>query len=238
MHALLQEGMRLIESGKSRGSQVSERVGDFRGQSVRTPSNAATPAERISTAARQLELGNWRKAECCFQEALAHKPDYAMARNHLGNPCVERSRLDEAESSYARALASGSNYAEAHTNRALVWQLHGRFSEGWEEQEWRRRHPLAEEGALRVGLVGAGNPGHRNDRHRSISPELLCDLFQTEGVDSSACRWGALFRDCWSLKTKSLIRRPGSLITQLRPDVYKDTSVAHPGGRWDGRSDC
>ena len=36
-------------------------------------------------------------------------------------------------------------------------------------------------GALKVGLVWAGNPDHKNDRHRSIDPAHLAPLFETPG---------------------------------------------------------
>lgn len=53
-----------------------------------------------------------------------------------------------------------------------------------DRQRWQAR--LAgvtdEDGSLRVGLVWAGNPRHRNDRNRSIPPALLRPLLAVEGV--------------------------------------------------------
>ena len=42
---------------------------------------------------------------------------------------------------------------------------------------WRTRvHSLAEGAKLRVGLAWSGNPGHRADKRRSMSFELICSL--------------------------------------------------------------
>jgi tetratricopeptide (TPR) repeat protein len=43
-------------------------------------------------------------------------------------------------------------------------------------------HRLAPRRGLRVGLVWAGNPGHRNDRNRSLPPALLGALDEVPGV--------------------------------------------------------
>src|SRR5262249_15219603 len=50
---------------------------------------------------------------------------------------------------------------------------------------WRER--LGEGRGLKVGLVWAGNPQHKNDRHRSIALERLAPLFGAAGV-----RWFSL----------------------------------------------
>jgi hypothetical protein len=51
----------------------------------------------------------------------------------------------------------------------------------------RWRDALGDGPGLRIGLVWAGNPGHRNDRNRSIAVERLQPLFQVPGI-----RWFSL----------------------------------------------
>lgn len=49
-----------------------------------------------------------------------------------------------------------------------------------DRNRWRDR--LAGEEGLKVGLVWAGNPRHRNDRNRSLPPDALRPLLAVEGV--------------------------------------------------------
>lgn len=47
--------------------------------------------------------------------------------------------------------------------------------------KWRER--LKDFKGRRVGLVWAGNPDHKNDRNRSINPEMIKPLLDIEGID-------------------------------------------------------
>ena len=57
------------------------------------------------------------------------KPNYAKARNNLGNTLQELGRLDEAEASYMQALALKPDYAEAYSNLGNALQELGRLDE-------------------------------------------------------------------------------------------------------------
>jgi hypothetical protein len=70
-----------------------------------------------------------REAEVHLRKALAIRPDYAAAWNNLGNLCVELSRIGEAADCYSKAISIDPEYAEAHTNRALISLLQGDFEQ-------------------------------------------------------------------------------------------------------------
>jgi tetratricopeptide (TPR) repeat protein len=57
------------------------------------------------------------------------KPDFAEAHYNLGNSLNELGRLDEAETSYTRAIALKPDYAEAHSNLGNTLKELGRLDE-------------------------------------------------------------------------------------------------------------
>ena len=48
-------------------------------------------------------------------------------------------RFEEALASYERALEIRPDYANCHVNRAFLLLQIGRFAEGWQGYEWRRK---------------------------------------------------------------------------------------------------
>lgn len=99
---------------------------------------------------------------------------------------------------------------------------------------WRER--IAAEDRLRVGLVWAGNPKHRNDRHRSIGTAALAPLFSLTGVsffglqlDAKATAPGtAAFVDLAEHLTD--FADTAAALSQLDLLISVDTSVAHLAG--------
>ena len=102
---------------------------------------------------------------------------------------------------------------------------------------WRARLPRM--AALRCGIVWAGNPGHPNDRRRSLAFGDLAPLWALEGV-----RWHSLQVGS---RSADLAEAPAGRITDLAPDltdfaetaaaimqldvvVTPDTAVAHLAG--------
>jgi predicted O-linked N-acetylglucosamine transferase (SPINDLY family)/ADP-heptose:LPS heptosyltransferase len=85
---------------------------------------------------------------------------------------------------------------------------------------WRQR--LGADG-FKVGLVWAGNPQHKNDRHRSIALESLSPLF---GL--SAIRWFSLQV---GERAADLARLPGPTITDLSAGLgdFAETAAAIAG---------
>ena len=87
------------------------------------------------------KLGELDRAIGCFERALELKPDYVEGHNNLGMALQDQHRYDEALASFDRALALRPNFPDAHWNRALLYLLNGDFERGWDEYEWRLRHP-------------------------------------------------------------------------------------------------
>jgi hypothetical protein len=50
---------------------------------------------------------------------------------------MERKRLEDALTSFDRAVALKSDYADAYNNRGMARLLAGRYREGWADHEWR-----------------------------------------------------------------------------------------------------
>jgi len=48
-------------------------------------------------------------------------------------------KLADSEASYRRAIEIAPDYAFAHYHLGLTLLLRGKFREGWDEHEWRRR---------------------------------------------------------------------------------------------------
>ena len=56
---------------------------------------------------------------------------------------------------------------------------------------WRNRLARAGTERLKIGLVWAGSPTHKNDRQRSISPELLNPLLDAQGAEFFSLQKGS-----------------------------------------------
>ena len=88
--------------------------------------------------------------------------------------------------------------------------------------------------ALRTGICWAGNPNHKNDRNRSIPPELLCELEAANGVEWVNLQKGNPIPP--SLKMRNAAAEledfadTAGLIENLDLVVAVDTSVAHLAG--------
>ncbi|MDQ2950246.1 MAG: tetratricopeptide repeat protein [Acidobacteriota bacterium] len=101
-------------------------------------------------------------------------------------------------------------------------------------QEWRIRM-VSPPRHLKVGLVWAGNPGHRNDHNRSISPDLLSALEQPENVSffslqqkpQSKSFTGIQFAGIYDELTFS---DTAAIIANLDLVISVDTAVAHLAG--------
>jgi tetratricopeptide (TPR) repeat protein len=74
--------------------------------------------------------------ECC-QRALALRPAYPEALNNLGNAYKDNGEFEKAIECYDKVIALRPDYADVHNNKAMALLAIGRFSEGWQEQEWR-----------------------------------------------------------------------------------------------------
>ncbi len=97
------------------------------------------------------------------------------------------------------------------------------------QAKWRERIPVSAD--LTVGLVWAGNPGHKNDRNRSIPPELFSTLLSVPGI-----RFFSLQKDLELAGAIPLgleftdFADTAAAIANLDLIISVDTSVAHLAG--------
>jgi tetratricopeptide (TPR) repeat protein len=102
---------------------------------------------------------------------------------------------------------------------------------------------LAERAAgqpLRVGVAWAGNPGYRNDQHRSVRLSRLLPLFSVKGVEYFALQKGAAaeqlaflpprFRVCDGSSQETDLAETAALVAQLDLVITTDTSIVHLAG--------
>jgi tetratricopeptide (TPR) repeat protein len=95
-------------------------------------------------------------------------------------------------------------------------------------------------GLKRVGLVWAGNPGHYEDRWRSIRPEELTPLWEIEGVEFVSLQKGDAAEQAKELERRLPLIDPtdglkdfsdtADVISGLDLVISVDTSVAHLAG--------
>ena len=74
-------------------------------------------------------MKRFKEAVSSFQRALALKPDFATAHNHLGIALNELGKPREAIISHEKALKLNPDYAAAHNNLGVTLNGLGRFSE-------------------------------------------------------------------------------------------------------------
>ena len=95
--------------------------------------------------------------------------------------------------------------------------------------KWRERIPVSAD--LGVGLVWAGNPDHKNDRNRSVPPEVFATLLNLPGI-----RFYSLQKDLPLAGTVPLgleftdFADTAAAIYNLDLIISVDTSVAHLAG--------
>jgi len=134
-----------------------ERVEDARGQydKVRQENPACAEAQNnLGIAVREAGLvdaaelagqsiagrnSEFDESIARYKQAVAIKPDYAVAHNSLGLALALAGRLAEAEQSCRRAIELDAGFAEAHRNLAICLFMAGDVSNGWEEYEWRSK---------------------------------------------------------------------------------------------------
>src|SRR5262249_5950273 len=101
-------------------------------------------------------------------------------------------------------------------------------------ERWKNR--LGETPGLKVGLVWAGNPAHKNDRQRSIRFDRLAALFDLPGVRWFSLQVGERVRDLVALgpgqvtdlsSALSDFAEAAAAITNLDLVISVDTAAAH-----------
>ncbi|HVX10533.1 MAG TPA: tetratricopeptide repeat protein [Pirellulales bacterium] len=118
--------------------QVDEAIVHYRQALTQRPDFAEAHGGLAMALSQQGDLDG-ALASC--EQALRLRPNLASAHLSMGFVLSELGRRDEALACCARALELDSDMPDAHKNRSLVWLLEGRFTEGWDEYEWRWKCP-------------------------------------------------------------------------------------------------
>ena len=120
--------------------------------------------------------------------------------------------------------------AEAIATRVPYIKARGELSSAW-------RQKLGEKQAkLRVGLVWAGRPQHKDDSRRSIRPQLLAPLLATENAEFFSLQKGPAASQAAELKLIDFTPEmrdftdTAAFIDQLDLVITVDTAVAHLAG--------
>ncbi|MDR3438541.1 tetratricopeptide repeat protein [Telmatospirillum sp.] len=88
-------------------------------------------------AAALQDMGRLAEAREAGEKALMLAPDHPIALNNHGITLQEQGNELAAISCYERAVRLAPDYAEAHTNLGMAALLHGDYTRGWQEYEWR-----------------------------------------------------------------------------------------------------
>lgn len=84
-------------------------------------------------------VGHFADAVAAYQQALRVHPDYADALAGLAFVHDQEDRPEEAIRHHEAALTLDPNHAAAHVGLSLVLLRMGRFREGFERYEWRKK---------------------------------------------------------------------------------------------------
>jgi tetratricopeptide (TPR) repeat protein len=98
--------------------------------------------DNLGLALRQ--AGRLEEAAEALRQAVAHAPQDVQAQGNLAGLLKELGRLPDAEACYREALRRRPDDPTLHLNLGIVLLLAGRFTEGWEEYEWRFRARAAQ----------------------------------------------------------------------------------------------
>ncbi len=102
-------------------------------------------------------------------------------------------------------------------------------------QQWARQLTAQEPRVLKIGLVWSGNPAHRNDRNRSIPPELLKSLRCPERVAFYSLQQSAVIDHLHSFPFEQVFDKlaftdTAAILLNLDLLISVDTAAAHLAG--------
>ena len=118
--------------------QLDNAVASYR-QAIEIKPDFAEAHNNLGTVLK--DQGQFNAALISYRRVLKLKPDFAEAHNNLGVALKDTGQLDEALVSYRKAVELKPDYAEAHNNLGNCLIQMTRFSEGWQEQEYRWKTP-------------------------------------------------------------------------------------------------
>ena len=89
-----------------------------------------------------IDLKRYDEAFAAYDKALSINPDLAAVYTSLGNVFLILGRDADALKALDKAVELDPREPRAHFNRSLTLLTLGRYSEGWEEYEWRKKLPV------------------------------------------------------------------------------------------------
>lgn len=101
-----------------------------------SPDNAAILANFASVFER---TGDYDQVRAWANRAREADPEYPESYNLLANADMESGAYASAEQLYERVRQLDPSNRNANWNLALLWLLHGDFTRGWTQFEWRKR---------------------------------------------------------------------------------------------------
>ena len=96
---------------------------------------------RMALANDLFSAGDLVNVRAVCQQVLMLTPDHPEAKTLLGCCAMAEGHYPEAETAFAAALDIAPDDIYAHFNRGLLNLKLGNYARGWEEFEWRLRHP-------------------------------------------------------------------------------------------------
>jgi len=158
------------------------------------------------------------QALASYEKAVALKPNYAEAHNNCGNASSYLKQCDGAIASYDKAIALNPDYAEAHFNKSLLLLLMGRFEQGWQLYEWRKKkaNPIAPRQYRQPLWLGEKN----------IAGKTIL-LYEEQGLGDTIqfCRYANLVAD---LGAKVILEAPPQL-TRLLGSLSQAVEIVETG---------
>lgn len=131
----------------------------------------------------------WYRRQClpealrCYDQALALRPDFAMALNSRGFVLQDLGRLQEATEDFSRAVALAPDLAMARLNLGMAQLKAGQMAQGWDNYEARwmgaaeAKAGLLSRPALPVPMW-TGQGGTQGQRLLVITEQGFGDTFQ------------------------------------------------------------
>ena len=104
------------------------------------------PAALSNLAATLSDDQRWADAAALCRRALCLAPGLADAWANLGVAASDAGDTGTALALFRRAVALAPDHVEAHYNLGTTLLSLGRYRDGWDQYEWRRRRPLPEGG--------------------------------------------------------------------------------------------
>lgn len=104
------------------------------------------------------KLGRLDEAIENIKRAVELDSNYVEAYNNLGDAFKQSGQIDRALQYCEKAIDIFPEFVPARWNRSILWFLKGRFSEAWQEYEWRWKRPQTPVRKIDAGERWEGQP--------------------------------------------------------------------------------